>query len=211
MANRDLTPWRRHGAEPFMRDPFGSFRREMDRLFDDFFAPAEARSFAPATQAARGMIMPSLDVDESDEAYMVTAELPGIDQKDIELSLDDNVLTLRGEKRLERNEREAGRHYTERSYGRFERSIPFAAEIDADRVQANCENGVLTIVLPKNPRARETSRRIEIRGDGASAAGGQSQVGQGRSAQGRGPQAQTDQPPPQAGMEGSGYRPSGDV
>ena len=169
MANRDLTPWRSQGAPSFGRDPFALFRREMDRLFDDFLAPAEPRSFAAA--GTQGAVWPSLDVDETDQAYMVTAELPGIDQKDIELDLSDNALTLRGEKRSERKEEEGGRRYSERSYGRFERTIPFAQEIDADKVEASCENGLLKITLPKNARARDKSRRIEIKG-GANAGGG---------------------------------------
>jgi HSP20 family protein len=163
MANRDLTPWRRQaGLQPFARDPFVNFRREMDRLFDDFFAPAEARSFA--AQTAQGMVSPSIDVHETEQAYTVTAELPGIDQKDIELKLDDNALTIRGEKRSERKEEDAGRRYSERSYGRFERVIPFQAEVDPDRVEASCENGVLKILLPKNVHARDKTRRIEIKG-----------------------------------------------
>lgn len=241
MANRDLTPWRTSGLQSYGRDPFGSFRREMDRLFEDFFAPAEGRSFAPSAQGrTQGMIMPSLDVDESEQAYVVTAELPGIDQKDIELSLDDNVLTLRGEKRFERNEDQGGRRYSERSFGRFERSIPFAAEIDPEGVEASCENGVLKIVLPKNARARDRSRRIEIRDDssmggpgmqaGRSAEpdlrSGAGQSGRATSSQARSGQAQADQSPTgqaqagegqagegggsQPGMEG-GYRPTSDV
>ena len=172
MVNRDLPPWRRNaGVQPFQthpaRDPFAAFRCEMDRLFDDFFTPAEGRSFAPATPArAQGMVMPSLDVDETDQAYTVTAELPGIDLKDIELKLDDNALTLRGEKRTERHDEDGGRRYSERSFGRFERTIPFAAEVDPDRVEASCHHGVLKVVLPKNAQAGERSRRIEIKGDG---------------------------------------------
>jgi HSP20 family protein len=152
---RELTPWRRQaGLQPFQsfaRDPFASFRREMDRLLDDFFAPAEGRSFAPAARGEGMIIMPNVDVHETDEAYTVTAELPGIELKDIELSLDDNLLTLRGEKRSERKEEQAGLRYNERSYGRFERSIPFAAEIAADKVDATCEAGVLKVTLPKTP------------------------------------------------------------
>lgn len=173
MANRDLIPWARSGLSPFGRDPFASFRREMDRLFDDFFAPAETRSFAAPAQAA--MISPSIDVHEDEQAYIVSAELPGIEQKDIELNLRDNVLTVCGEKRSEHKEEEAGRRYAERSYGRFERTIPFPAEIDADHVEASCQNGVLKIRLPKSTRAQEKARRIEIKGDGAQA--GQSQGG----------------------------------
>jgi HSP20 family protein len=172
---REVTPWRRQGApQPFQslaRDPFTSFRREMDRLFEDFFAPAEGRSFTSPARG-EGLVTPSLDVHETDQAYTVTAELPGIDLKDIELSLDDNVLALRGEKRSERKEEQAGLRYSERSYGRFERTIPFAAEIDPDKVEATCENGVLKITLPKNPKSRDASRRIAIRGEEPRAAGG---------------------------------------
>jgi HSP20 family protein len=171
MANRDLAPWRRQGVQPYqVRDPFTSFRREMDRLFDDFFAPAEGRSFAPSTRAAEGMIMPSVDVHETDQAYTVTAELPGIDPKDVELRLDDNALTLRGEKRSERSDNEGGRRYSERTFGRFERTIPFSADVEADRVEANFENGVLKVVMPKSSHAREKSRRIEIKGADAETA-----------------------------------------
>lgn len=218
MANRELTPWRTPSMQTFGRDPFATFRREMDRLFDDFFAPAEARSFSPAAQGqaqAQGMIMPSVDVHETDQAYTVTAELPGIDQKDIELSLDDNVLTLRGEKRSERHEEDGGRRYSERSFGRFERSIPFAAEVDADRVEATCENGLLKITLPKNANARDKSRRIEVKGArGASTTSAQVQGGAGQSAQGQGAQGQPlqGQAPPRSQADmGAGRRPTGDV
>jgi HSP20 family protein len=161
MANRELTPWSRGGLAPFGRDTFTSFRREMDRLFDDFFTPAaaEGRSFA-ATQSA---VSPSIEVDETDKAYVVTAEVPGLAVGEIELSLQDNALTLSGEKRSERTEEKEGRRYSERAYGRFSRTIPFPTEVDADKVEAACENGVLTVTLPKNPQAKEKTRRIEIK------------------------------------------------
>jgi HSP20 family protein len=161
MANRELTPWTGSGGlSPFGRDPFLSFRREMDRLFDDFFAPAEPRSFASAV-ASSGW--PSLDVDETDQAYVVNAEVPGLEQKDIELSLRDNVLSISGEKREERKDEKRGRAYAERFYGQFRRSIPLPTEVDADKVEAKFKNGVLTVTLPKNAKAREKERRIEIR------------------------------------------------
>ena len=163
MPNRDLTPWSRgSGLTPFGRDPVSAFRREMDRLFEDFLPPGEARSFAASPAAAAG-IAPAIDLDETDQAYTVTAELAGVDQKDIELSLRDNALTLSGEKRSERKDEAGGRSYSERTFGRFERTIPFPAEVDADRVEATCENGVLKVTLPKNPKAQDQARRIEIR------------------------------------------------
>lgn len=170
MANRDLTPWRAAAPSPLGRDPFMNFRREMDRLFDDFFAPAEPRSFGGGA-VAQSMVMPSIDVHETDQAYTVSAELPGIDPKDVELDLRDNALTLRGEKRSERKEEDAGRRYSERSFGRFERTIPLAAEVDADNIEARFENGVLKVMLPKNPKARDKTRRIEIKGGDKSKSG----------------------------------------
>lgn len=173
MANRDLTPWRAAAPTPFGRDPFMNFRREMDRLFDDFFAPAETRTFGgPA--ASQAMVMPSIDLHETDQAYTVSAELPGIDPKDVELDLRDNALTLRGEKRSERKEEDGGRRYSERSFGRFERTIPLAADVDPDRIEASFENGLLKVVLPKHAQARDKTRRIEIKG--AAAPGGAEQL-----------------------------------
>ncbi len=173
MTNRDLTPWSR-GVPTTFADPFSSFRREMDRLFDDFFTPSgEGRSFAAPSQAAsQAMLRPSIDVEETDQAYVVSAELPGLAEQDIELNLHENTLTLRGEKRAERKEEKGGRRYAERSYGRFERTIPFPTEVDADRVDASFRNGVLTVTLPKNEKAREKARRIEVRAGGAGNGGG---------------------------------------
>lgn len=165
MANRDLTPWSRAtGLTSFGgRDPFLSFRREMDRLFDDFFAPAEPRSFAAAPQAQTLGVWPRIDVHEGDQAYTVTAEVPGMDPKDVQLDLRENALVISGEKRSERKEEDKGRRYSERSYGRFERMIPFESEVDPDRVEATSANGVLTITLPKAAQARERARRIEVK------------------------------------------------
>ena len=161
MVNRDLTPWTGgRGLTPFGRDPFTSFRREVDRLFDDFFAPtAETRSFG----GNGGTLVPSVDVRETDQAYKVTAELPGLEQKDVELNLRDNALILSGEKRQETTDNEGGRSYTERTFGRFERVVPLGDEIDADHVEATFKNGVLNVTLPKNPKARDKARRIEIK------------------------------------------------
>jgi len=141
-----------------------NFRREMDRLFDDFFAPAETRSFAGGqspTQTLGGW--PRIDVQEGDQAYTIAAEVPGMDPKDVQLDLRENALIISGEKRAERSDEGQGRHYSERSYGRFERVIPFESEIDSDRVEATCSNGVLTITLPKAAQARDRSRRIEVK------------------------------------------------
>src|SRR4051812_2159717 len=109
MTNRDVTNWREgNGIRPFLA-PFSSFRRELDRLFDDFLAPGER-----GLPVGRG-IQPDIAIQESQIAYIVTAELPGIDQKDVQVELKDDILTIAGEKREEYNEDKDGRRYNERS------------------------------------------------------------------------------------------------
>jgi len=92
----------------------------------------------------------------------VTAELPGMEEKDVELTLRDNALTISGEKRDEREERDEGRYYAERFHGRFSRTVPLPEEVDPGKVAAAFKNGVLTVVMPKSQQARETAKRIPI-------------------------------------------------
>jgi HSP20 family protein len=160
MLNRDLTTYAgNRGLTPFVRDPFTSFRREVDRLFNDFYAPAEGRSFAPGSGDG---LWPSVDVVDAGQAIEVTAELPGLALGDIDIELHDNALTISGEKKKEYKDENGGRSYIERTYGRFERTIPLAAEVDADRVQAKFKNGVLAVTLPKNEKARDKTKRIPV-------------------------------------------------
>jgi HSP20 family protein len=161
MAGRSLSPWR--GASPSLPafQPFLAFRDEFDRLFDDFFSPERIRSGGNGT----GILNPCVEVNESDKSYTVTAELPGLDMNDIHVDLNDNVLAITGEKKSERQGQEAGAQYSERSYGKFERRIPLSQEIEADKVEAAFKNGVLRVELPKNPKARDKSRHIQIKPD----------------------------------------------
>ena len=165
MAIRDYLPTRRARneiADP-VRDPFFNFRSQMDRLFDDFFSDfGTGRFLSPAARSAFGTSWPSIEVNESENEYRVTAEIPGLEEKDVNLSLKENILTIGGEKRLDKDQDEKGRRVSEHFYGRFERSIPFDAEIDADKVAAKFKAGVLTVILPKNPRAQDKTRRIQI-------------------------------------------------
>ncbi len=157
MSVRDLMPWVRTGGQfpSTYRDPFMSLHREMNRLFDDTFRglPAFGRFSSEGG-------WPSLEVSETDKEVRVTAEVPGMEQKDIELVLDDGVLILKGEKRSETEDKE--RQFSERVYGRFERRIPLAAEIAEDQVKATFKNGVLTVTLPKSARAQTKAKRISI-------------------------------------------------
>jgi len=162
MANRPLGPWTgARSLTPLGLDPFGSFRREVDRLFEDFFTPQEGRSFAPTAVAEK--LWPRIDVEESDQAYVVTAEVPGLDEKAIELNLRDNVLSISGEKREERQDKQRGVAYAERFYGQFRRTIPFDVEVDEAKVDAKFKNGVLTVTLPKSQKAEAKARRIEVK------------------------------------------------
>jgi HSP20 family protein len=165
MANRALGPWTgSRGLSPLGvgRDPFGSFRREIDRLFDDFFTPVEGRSFAPSL--AGESVWPRIDVEETDKAFIVTAEVPGLQEKDLDLNLRDNLLTISGEKREERHDEKRGAAYAERFYGQFRRTIPFDAELDEEKVDARFKNGVLTVTLPKSEKPEAKARRIEVKG-----------------------------------------------
>ncbi|NNG05399.1 MAG: Hsp20/alpha crystallin family protein [Inquilinus sp.] len=141
-------------------DPFRSLQREMERLFSDF-----GRGFAWPSLAveAEGAVLPQLDVSESDDGLTVTAELPGMEEKDIEVDLTNNVLTLRGEKKTEREEKKADFHLRERSYGSFSRSIPVPFEVDAEQVKAAFAKGVLKVTLPRPPEAKRKTKKIAVK------------------------------------------------
>lgn len=142
------------------RHPVDSFHREIDRLFDEFWRgfPSAAVTELPGTFAA------NVDISEDDNAIQVVADLPGIEEKDIDVTLKDGILTIRGEKKEERERKDKHYHLMERSCGSFQRSIPVGEAIDEDGVKATFRNGVLTVTLPKSEKAVENARRIEIRG-----------------------------------------------
>lgn len=143
-------------------DPFAAMRREMDRLFDEM-----TRSFGlPRTAAGETVLAPRVDVRETEKAIVVQAELPGVDEKDVEIEYADGVLTIRGEKKLEQREEaeEKGYYLMERAYGAFLRRIPMPVEIDENGIEAHFEKGVLTVTLPKKPEVQP--RRIQIRAGG---------------------------------------------
>jgi HSP20 family protein len=131
-----------------------SLQRRMNRLFEDFFGEPLG-GLAPA----EGW-MPALDVSETEESVLVKAEIPGVDPKEVEISLTGNELTLRGEKREESEEKKGAWHRVERRYGSFVRSVALPASVDPDRVDASAQNGVLTVTIGKREEARP--RRISI-------------------------------------------------
>lgn len=148
-------------ARPYV-EPFGSLRAEMDRVFDTFLGRGFGRFSDLPRVAFGGSATPSVDVRESPTEIVVEAELPGLDEKDVSLTLNNGVLTLKGEKKSEREETKNDYHLMERSYGSFQRSLDFGDAIDADKVRAAFEKGVLKVTLPKRPEAVKLEKSIPI-------------------------------------------------
>jgi HSP20 family protein len=163
MAIKDLIPWNRSRGIAVHRDdranPFVALHREMNRLFDDAFRGFDLTPFGLSDRLLDRVGWPNIELSESDKEVRVTAELPGLDEKDIDLGLANGVLSIRGEKRTETEDRE--RRFSERFYGRFERRIP-VDDIDEDKVTASFRKGVLTVVLPKSATAQQRVKRIAI-------------------------------------------------
>jgi HSP20 family protein len=163
MAITDLIPWKKKEPEEEKRelavrqDPILTFQQQMNEMFDEF---SRGWGLAPFGTAREGwnLFSPRVDVTESAKEIKVYAELPGLEEKEIDVSLSRDLLTIRGEKA--REEEEKGRNYyrAERSYGAFTRSIPLPASVDADRAEARFHNGVLTVTLPKESEARAQKR-----------------------------------------------------
>jgi len=156
---------------PTTPDPWRTFRTEMDRLFDRFssgFAfPSLRRSFwrEPTWdyETSFELASPKVDVTEDTTAYKIAAELPGLAEKDVEISVAGGMLTLKGEKQQEKEEK--GKEYwvSERSYGSFQRSFTLPDGVDADKISAVFAKGVLTITLPKLPEVQKAAKKIEVK------------------------------------------------
>lgn len=146
--------------EPAASDPFSQLQREVDRLFGDF-----SRSLSTERWPFKnGPLTLSIDVSETDKALEVSAELPGVEEKDIDVSLSDDVLTIRAEKKAEKESKEKTWHTVERSYGSVQRTIGIPFAVDPDKVNARFDKGVLKITLPKPPESERKSRNIKIKG-----------------------------------------------
>ncbi|KJS37220.1 MAG: hypothetical protein VR70_12845 [Rhodospirillaceae bacterium BRH_c57] len=136
-------------------DVFRSLHREIDRVFDDMMRGAPTLEI--------GHAVPRVDVRETDHGLEVAADLPGMDEKDIDIRLTDNTLMIQGHKKAEKEEEKEGWRLRERSYGSFLRTVPLPYAVDEGKVIATYDKGVLTIELPKSPTAKETTRRIEVK------------------------------------------------
>ena len=164
MALRDLTPWRPASRLPstVRSDPFMTLRGEMDRLFDHFWRGFDLPTWS-RDESLPPVLMPRLDVSETDKGYEIAVELPGIDEKDIEMTLADGVLTIKGEKKAEKEDKARGHLHVERSYGAFERALALPSDADAEKIDAKFKNGVLTASIAKKPDAKPAAKRIDIK------------------------------------------------
>jgi len=141
--------------------PFYSLQNQMNSLFDDFFSGFDV---APrALTGGFGAFVPSVDIKESDKDFAIYAELPGVDEKDVEVSVTSDSVTIRGEKKEEKEDKRKNYYYMERSYGSFNRTIPLTAETDADKAQASFKNGILNITIPKAQSAKAKGTKVPIK------------------------------------------------
>jgi HSP20 family protein len=134
-------------------NPFATLQREIDRLFHDFTRSTPA--------LATGDLVPTMDVTETDGQIEITAELPGLEEKDVQVNFADNILTIRGEKKAEKEEKDKNYRLIERSYGAFSRSLELPAGTDPNRIEASISKGVLKVVVPKPAPAQV--KKVEVK------------------------------------------------
>ena len=159
-------------AEPFgqLFEPLASVRRDIDRFFEGL-APQFPRGIdfdpchrlAPAFEFAGGDLVPHVEVSEEKKFYEISAELPGVEEKGVNLTLQDHMLTLAGEKKSEHKEEKTGYSMSERRYGSFRRSFRVPEDVDEDKISAKFDKGVMTVVLPKLAAAKPKGRQIPVK------------------------------------------------
>lgn len=165
MAITDLIPWKRREPEAegekhelaVSEEPFLTFQQQVNQMFDDFSRGWGLAPFGTAHERW-DQFTPRIDMVESDQGITVSVELPGLEEKDVDVSLSRDVLTIRGQKRRKTEKQGRNYYHTERSYGAFERSVVLPAPVDADRAEAIVRNGVLTVTLPKESTVRAEKR-----------------------------------------------------
>lgn len=154
-----LIPWFNRTPSPVTENSISEFKKEVDALFNNFFGSKWA---SPLSTDFKDF-SPAFDVKETEEEILVTAELPGVEQSDIEISLMGNILVVKGEKKEEREEKGENRHTIERAYGSFSRSLTIPCDILEEKVEATFSNGVLQLKLPKAQHEKKSMRKIEIK------------------------------------------------
>ena len=172
MTLYNLMPWSKKST-PARRDerehPVYSMQKEMNKLFEDFFSGEDSAfdSFGltpfSSLRASGDPLTPKLDMSETENEMIVSLELPGIEEKDVEVKVSRDALVVSGEKRQEKSENEKGWYRMERHYGSFSRTIPLPCEFDAENVNASFKNGVLKVILPKTANQGEVIKKINVK------------------------------------------------
>jgi len=172
MATETKLPVTKTSSEPLLVDearrPFGALRKEIDSLFEDFgenFWRQPFRSLARFERAwpSKLAATPAVDISETEKGYEITAELPGLDEKSIEVNLANGGLTIKGEKKEEKEEKTKDYYVSERRYGAFERYFALPEGVDADKIEATFKNGILKVALPKTAEAQKPAKKIEVK------------------------------------------------
>ena len=145
----ELVPWRLGGS-------LGPFHKEINKMWDEFFrGPALTRRLAEWSL--------SIDMSETKDNFVVKAELPGLDIKDVSLTISGDILTIKGEKKHEEEEKDEHRHYVERFYGSFQRSFQLPVNVKTDKIEATFDKGVLKVMLPKTEEAKKKEIEIKVK------------------------------------------------
>ncbi|WP_440981963.1 Hsp20/alpha crystallin family protein [Shinella sumterensis] len=149
--------------------PLEGLRRDIDRLFEDFnpfdwHLPSRVLGFDLRRRAqAEWPVLPAMDLVEKNDVYEITAELPGIDEKNVEVRLSNHTLTIKGEKQEEKEEKQKDYFLSERRYGSFQRSFQLPDGVDTDGIDASFANGVLSVTLPKTAEAKQSAKNIPVK------------------------------------------------
>jgi HSP20 family protein len=148
---------------PQVWQPFERLRREMDRLFDDLSFGPWRTSFRRSLADFQRLSSPPVDIVEKDNAYEVTADVPGFDEKNIEVRLVNGSLCIKGERKFEKEEKKEDYYLNEREFGSFERRFELPEGVDPDKIEASLKKGVLTVMLPKKPEVQKPAKNIEVK------------------------------------------------
>lgn len=162
MAQEIKKPESSSAELPRVRDPFADMRAEMDRVFDSFLGRSFLRRPSLPRATLPEIMTPDVDIRENDKEIVFEAELPGMDEKDVSVMMREGILSLKGEKKSERDEKKDTYHLVERSYGAFERSFQLPDTIDENQIKASFDKGVLRVVVPKRPEAARSEKKIPI-------------------------------------------------
>ena len=171
MTLREIVPWRWGGLRNWEPEegPFGVFRRqmtslhrEMDKLFEDMSSEPSRTSFTPQA-LGREMLMPDIDETEDEKAFHVSIELPGMDEKDVDITLSGRLLTIRGEKKEDKKEEGKDFYRRERTFGSFRRTLELPGEVDESKIEASFRKGVLKVDLPRTEEAQKKIKHIAVK------------------------------------------------